>query len=60
MAEPLMNTDLPMVDPVVVSREERMAPLESRLAAATGISTGVAISAVFWAVIIYAVWAAMN
>jgi hypothetical protein len=55
-----MNTDLPMADPVIASREERMAPLESNLAAATGIFTGVAISAVFWAVIIYAIWAAMN
>jgi hypothetical protein len=60
MAEPRMNTDLPMADPVIASREERMAPLESNLAAATGIFTGVAISAVFWAVIIYAIWAAMN
>ncbi|WP_158601008.1 hypothetical protein [Teichococcus wenyumeiae] len=55
-----MNTDLPMTDPVIASREERRAPLESSLAAATGITTGVGISAVFWVVVICAVRAAMN
>jgi hypothetical protein len=60
MAVRPMNTDLPMANPVIASRKERMAPLEHSLAAATGITTGVAISAVFWVAVIYAVRAAMN
>ncbi|RKK02357.1 hypothetical protein EBE87_24725 [Pseudoroseomonas wenyumeiae] len=60
MAVRPMNTDLPMANPVIARREERRAPLESSLAAATGITTGVAISAVFWVVVICAVRAAMN
>ncbi|MCG7364471.1 hypothetical protein MHZ93_24810 [Roseomonas sp. ACRSG] len=55
-----MNTDLPMANPFIANREERMAPLEHSLAAATGITTGVAISAVFWVAVIYAVRAAIN
>jgi hypothetical protein len=55
-----MNTDLPMANPVIVRHEERRASLESSLAAATGITTGVAISAVFWVVVVYAVRAAMS
>lgn len=55
MAVRPMNTNRPMANPFVTSYEERMAPLEHSLAAATGVTMGVAISAVLWMVVIYAV-----